>query len=381
MIRRIWLVLLLASSPGFAFAAKLDPLIAKAEKLMKEGRPADVVTLLEPHSAEPTPEVAYELAMAHLNLAIDGRKAGTVDQKELRLAIEWADRARVLGNASGANLLYMIYAQGYGSAPDPAKALVYLREAVEGGDFAAKLNYAVMLYTGKPDVPRDRDLAAKYFLEIAKREDPLPIAIYYLGLIKFKGEAGQPKDEKSGMQLIRMAAEHDVGEAQQDLGRNYEYGWTGETDLEQALKWYQKASDHGEAWSQWRIGMAFVNGEGRKADPVRAVEQFRLAADSGGVDGMTSLAVMYATGEGVAQDFQRALELYQQAVDAGSVHALKNLAGMYARGEGVEADLVHAYVLVATAERRGDRQAAEMRQGMEGDLTPGQLAEAKRKLQ
>jgi hypothetical protein len=47
----------------------------------------------------------------------------------------------------------------------------------------------------------------------------------------------------------------------------------------------------------------------------------------------------------------------------------------------VEADLVHAYVLVATAERRGDRQAAEMRQGMEGDLTPGQLAEAKRKLQ
>jgi uncharacterized protein len=287
----------------------------------------------------------------------------------------------VLGNASGANLLYMIYAQGYGSAPDPAKALVYLREAVEGGDFAAKLNYAVMLYTGKPDVPRDRDLAAKYFLEIAKRKDPLPIAIYYLGLIKFKGEAGQPRDEKGGMELIRMAAEHDVGEAQQDLGRNYEYGWTGETDLEQALKWYQKASDHGEAWSQWRIGMAFVNGEGRKADPVRAVEQFRRAADSGGVDGMTSLAVMYATGEGVAQDFERALELYQQAVDAGSVHALKNLAGMYARGEGVEPDLVHAYVLVATAERRGDRQAAEMRQGIEADLTPGQLAEAKRKLQ
>jgi TPR repeat protein len=95
---------------------------------------------------------------------------------------------------------------------------------------------------------------------------------------------------------------------------------------------------------------------------------------------MTSLAVMYATGEGVEQDYTRARELYEQAVDAGGSHALKNLAGMYARGEGVEVDLVHAYVLVATAEQLGDQEAAEMRQTLEADLTPEQLAAAKKKL-
>jgi TPR repeat protein len=375
-----YLALLLVSWSAFAAAAELDPLIARAEKLLANGKFTEVVALLAPHSAEPTPEVAFELAMAHLNLALDGQPAREIDQDEIRLATEWAERARALGNASGTNLLYMIYGQGYGTPADSGRAIAYLREAVENGDAGARLNYAVMLYTGTPDVPRDRDLAAKYFLEIAQREKPVPLAVYFVGLIKFKGEAGQPKDMKGGMELMRMAAEQGVGEAQQDVGRNYESGWTVKPDLKQALKWYQKAADNGEPWSQWRIGMAYVNGEGRKPDPVRAVEHFQLAANAGSVDGMTSLAVMYATGEGVPQDFTRARELYEQAVDAGGAHALKNLAGMYVRGEGVQVDLVHAYVLVATAEKRGDREALEMRKAVEADLTPEQLAEAQRRL-
>jgi TPR repeat protein len=379
MIRSVWIALLLAWS-GLAIGAQLDPLIAKAEKLMGQGRFAEVVALLAPHAAEPTADIAFELAVAHLSLATVGQPAREIDQNEIKLAIEWAERARALGNAAGTNLLYMIYVQGYGSQPDPPKAIAYLREAVDHGDAGAKLNYAIMLYTGTPEVPRDRDLAAKYFLEIAQREKPVPLAVYFLGLIKFKGEAGQPKDMKGGMELMRAAAEQGVGEAQQDVGRNYESGWTVKPDLKQALKWYQKAADNGEPWSQWRIGMAYVNGEGRRPDPVRAVELFRKAADAGSVDGLTSLAVMYATGEGVTQDFTRARELYEQAIDAGGAHALKNLAGMYARGEGVEVDLVHAYVLVATAEKRGDEEAAKMRETFEWELTPEQLAEAKEKL-
>jgi TPR repeat protein len=380
MIRRNLFALLLLSGSAVAAAAELDPLIAKAEKLIDEGRPAEVVALLAPHSAEPTPAIAFELASAHLHLALNGKPVADVDVNEIKLAIQWAERARALGNASGTNLLYMIYGKGYGVPVDSPKALGYLREAVDHGDMGAKVNYAIMLYSGSPEVPRDRDLAAKYFLEAAQRENPVTIAVYYLGLIKFKGEAGQPKDQKGGMELIRMAAEQGVSEAQQDVGRSYEHGWAVKPDLEKALGWYQKAADNGEAWSQWRIGMAFVNGEGRKPDPVRAVEHFRLAADAGGVDGMTSLAVMYATGEGVAKDFTRARELYEQAADEGSVHALKNLAGMYLRGEGVEVDLVHAYVLVATAEQRGDPEAIEMRQFVEAEMTPEQIAEARKKL-
>ena len=368
---------LLCASP---LAAAVDPLIDKAEALMAGEHYAEVVELLTPRAASPTAEIAFELAFAHMNLAVAGAKQDEVDAAQIALALEWAERARALGNAAGTNLLYMIYSHGYGVPVDLPKALEFLREAVEHHEPGAMTNYALMLYSGTPEVPRDRDLAAKYFFELARRDHPVPIVTYYLGVIKYRGEAGQRKDPKGAMKLIRRAAEQGVGEAQRDVGRDFEYGWTVKPNLKSALDWYERAAENGESWAQWRVGMAFVKGEFRRADPIQAVTYFQESADAGDMDGLTSLAVMYATGEGVAQDFVRARELYEQAADAGSVHALKNLAGMYARGEGVAVDLVQAYVLCKQAEERGDEEAVQLRQQTEAQLTPEQLAEARVRL-
>jgi TPR repeat protein len=379
MFRLILGVLALLGASRLAFAA-IDPLIEKAEALMAEEHFAEVVELLTPHAASPTADVAFELAFAHMNLALEGAAKEQVDSAEIAIAIEWAERARALGNASGANLLYMIYSHGYGVPVDMPKALEFLREAVDHHEPGAMTNYALMLYSGTPEVPRDRDLAAKYFFELVKRDKPVPIATYYVGVIKYRGEAGQRKDAKGAMKLIRRAAEQGVGEAQRDVGRDFEYGWTVKANLKSALDWYERAAENGESWAQWRIGMAFVKGEGRRADPIQAVTYFQESADAGDKDGLTSLAVMYATGEGVGQDFVRARELYEEAADAGSVHALKNLAGMYARGEGVEVDLVQSYVLCLQAEERGDEEAVQLRKETEAQLTPDQLAEARSRL-
>lgn len=379
MIRTLLVTLsMLVSCP--AFAIEVDEAIDQAETLRGQGRHAEALKLLEPFAAKPTGEVAYTLAWLHLTAAIEGRKPETVDKAELAQAVQWAERARSLGNPAGTNLLYMIHGNGYGGPVDMPKAVGYLKEAAEKGDPSARTNYAVLAYRGTPEIPRDRDLASKYFLELSKLEQPVPVAMYYLGLLQYMGEGGQKKDEKAGMELIELAARAGDGEAQQDTGRNYEYGWTVKPNLPKAIEWYEKSAAQEQTWSLWRMGMVYVNGEGRDADSKVAVEYFRKAADGGNPDGMTSLAVMYATGDGVKQDFAEARRYYEQAADAGSDHALLNLAGMYLRGEGVTVDMVQAYVLASIAERRGSEQAGPMRRSLEKELSGEQRAEAKRRL-
>ncbi len=380
MVRVLLLSLLLGTSSVAVLSAEVDEAIERAESLRSAGKFSEALQVLEPFSANPTGEVAFTRAWVHLSAAIEGRKPENVDQAQRDLAVAWAERGRSLGDPASTNLLYMIYGNGYGGPVDMPKAIAYLKEAADKGDPGARTNYAIMAYRGTPEIPRDRTIAAKYLAGLALDEKTVPAGLYYLGLLTFMGEGGLEKDEKTGMELVERAAQGGYGEAQQDAGRNLEYGWTVKPDLAKAIEWYEKAAAGEEGWSLWRMGMVYVNGEGRDADSAKAIEYFRKAADAGSPDGMTSLAVMYATGDGVKQDFGEARRYYEQAADAGSEHALLNLAGMYLRGEGVIVDLVQAYMLASIAEQRGSEQAGPMRRSLEKELSAEQIAEARRRI-
>lgn len=377
MLRPLLIALLLAAP---AFADDVQAALDAANALEKDKRYDAILERLKPFEAAPTAEVAYRIAWSRYLLAIDGRKPDDVDGAGVGVALEWAERARSLGSIQALNLLYMIHNNGGGMPEDRDRALAYLREGVEKGDAGARSNYAVMLYRGEPGVPRDRALAGKYFVELARGKIVVPAVYYYLGVMRYRGENGFKKDAAEGMRLIRIAAEQGDPEAQRDVAKAYEFGWLGKEDLHEALAWYQKSADNGDGNAQWRIGMAFVNGEERAADPAQAVEWFRRSAESHSTQGMTSLAVMYATGEGVKQDWDRARELYEEAAEGGEAHALLNLSGMYLRGEGVEVDAVHGYVLLSQAARMGDEQAMSLKPMVEKELTAEQLAEAARRL-
>jgi TPR repeat protein len=341
---------------------------------------AAMLERLRAFESEPTADTAFQIAWARYLLALDGKQPQVVDADAVRVAAEWAERARTLGSRAAPNLLYLIHGNGAGLPEDREKALSYLREGVAKGDAGAKSNYAVLLYRGAPGVPRDRDLAGRYLVELAREKVVVPAVQYTLGVMKFRGENGIRKDTKEAMRLIRLAAERGDRDAQRDLGKSFEFGWDGAEDLHQALAWYQRAADAGDGDAQWRIGMAFVNGDERDADPVRAVAWFRRAAASGSTQGMTSLAVMYATGEGVRQDWESARELYEEAAEGGEAHALLNLSGMYLRGEGVDVDPVHGFVLLSRAAQMGDEQAESLRPLVEKELTAEQRTEAERRL-
>jgi len=382
VVRRILLSLLSTSllAGASVFAADEKAVLDRVGELESQKDYAAALERLKPFESAPSAAVAFEIAWARYLLAIDGRKPEAVDAGAVKAAAEWAERARALGSVRAPNLLYMIYGNGAGVPEDREKALAYLREGVAKGDSGARSNYAVMLYRGVPGVPRDRALAGKYLVELSREKVVVPSVYYYLGVMHYRGENGMKKDAAEGLRLIRLAADQGDPEAQRDMGKAWEFGWTGKEDLREALAWYQKSADNGDGDSQWRIGMAYVNGDERKADPVQAVEWFRRSAESHNTQGMTSLAVMYATGEGVTQDWERARELYEEAAEGGEAHALLNLAGMYLRGEGVEVDPVHGYVLLSQAAQMGDEQAVSLKPLVAKELTVEQLAEAERRL-
>ncbi|TNJ33930.1 tetratricopeptide repeat protein [Arenimonas terrae] len=367
LILRALLVLALVL-PGAARADEVAEAVSRADKLLDESRFAEAVDVLEPYESLERRDVDERLAGALMDQALSGVAIQDMLGMDLSRMIALAERAGAKGSGASLNRLYMLHANGWTVPVDAQKALDYLKRAVAAGDEGAKLNYAVNLYQGSPLVERDVDAACGLLRELGAMDPPNVIAVYYIGLTRFRGQCGRSANAEDGAALVEIAAGKGVREAERDMGRILEFGWAGETDLDRALEWYQRSADHGEPHAQWRVGMAYVRGEGRKPDPVAAVQWFERSAAGEDSDGLTSLAVMHASGEGVPQDFAKALSFYQRAADAGSSHAYRGMAVMYLRGEGVDADPVRAWVLYSQAIASGNGEEPDLRAEIEGRL-------------
>jgi len=303
-----------------------------------------------------------------------------VTPAEVQPAISRAEECAARGNGGCMNVLYNAYSLGIGVPENWPKALEYLRQGVTAGDEGAKLNYAVMLYRGAPSVEKDRDLACKYFREVVNGPGAA-LASYYIGLVFYRGECGHPVDHEGGMELIQIAANHGIEEAERDVAKNYEHGWTVKPDLDRAFEWYEKASEHGDGESSWRVGMAYVNGENRKPDSRRAVEYFERSAHAGYGPGKISLAVMYVTGDGVELDYAKARSLYEEAAAQGEGHAYRELAIMHAHGEGTPVDVVEARVLYEQSVLLEDPPNETFRASLDSKMSEEQRAEAARRIE
>ncbi len=104
----------------------------------------------------------------------------------------------------------------------------------------------------------------------------------------------------------------------------------------------------------------------------------RTAADQGYANAQFNLGVMYEKGEGVTQDYKEAVKLYRKAADQGNTDAQTNLGVMYGKGQGVTKDYVQAHSWLNLAAVQGKKYAGEMRDFLEKQMTPAQIAEAQR---
>lgn len=372
---RFILLLAACSSTCLADTGSLESAIEQAERLGEREQFEDVLRVLSPYAESGDTRVQFMRAHALWVHAIDGKQPEQIDAVEIAEAMRTAKQCASREVGSCLNLLYLMHSFGTGIPADQEKALEFLHRAVAAGDHGARLNYAIMLYRGAPMVDKDVELACKYFSELVDSFGGAT-AVYYLGVVTFRGQCGRTADPHAAMEMIHIAAKRGVTEAQRDMGKNYEFGWTTSPDPKRAVQWYKQAAAHGDGESLWRLGMAHVTGEGLKKDSVSAIDYFRRAASAGYGGAKVSLAVMYATGDGVACDYGEAKRLYEEAADMGEPHAYYGLAVMYARGEGMPVDLVKARALYAQAVALGDSPNAAFVQPLEAQMTDEELRQA-----
>jgi len=113
-------------------------------------------------------------------------------------------------------------------------------------------------------------------------------------------------------------------------------------------------------------------------DTREAFRLYRSAAEKGVGEAQFLLALCYDCGRNTAQDFGQALHWSARAAEQGIGRAQLNLGLMYGFGQGTERDLHSAYYWLAIADASGVERAARYLAGIEAQLTPEQLAGARR---
>jgi TPR repeat protein len=112
-------------------------------------------------------------------------------------------------------------------------------------------------------------------------------------------------------------------------------------------------------------------------------ERLLERARNGEVDAQFELGKNYEAGRiGLPKDFSQAQYWYRKAADQGDPYAEASLGILFNFGKGVQRDYTQAYVWYERAAmhaKAADRDSiVELRDGVAENLTPQQIAEAKR---
>jgi TPR repeat protein len=210
-------------------------------------------------------------------------------------------------------------------------------------------------------------------------------------------------------ELKRLDDQGDT-EAQASLAHMYFTGRGVEQDQEAAIGWFHRAAEGGDLASQVHMGMISA----QSGDYEAGFKWLSMAAEAGDADAMTNLAILYLRGLGVAADPKRGLEWFTKAAEAGDPATQAQLGGLYidgtvgepdpaaglkwlrraadqgyseaqlrlgtihAEGKVKPRDPVRAYMWFYRASMMGIEQADADLTALARELTPEQIAEAKR---
>ncbi|KAF0220515.1 MAG: Sel1 domain-containing [Geobacteraceae bacterium] len=119
-------------------------------------------------------------------------------------------------------------------------------------------------------------------------------------------------------------------------------------------------------------------GTDRRPHAKATFDALKPLAEQGSAVAQQELGVMYRKGEGVRQDYAKAAKWFRRAADQGLAEAQNNLGGLYATGLGVEKDYVQAYKWFTLAASRKLAAGRDNRDKIAGEMTPDQIAKAKR---
>jgi len=147
-------------------------------------------------------------------------------------------------------------------------------------------------------------------------------------------------------------------------------------DYATAVREWSPLAKLGVAAAQFHLGQLYANGQGVPQDYVQARQWYEKAARQGEASAQVELGVLYENGNGVPKDYQQALFWFRRAAEHGNAMLLTSLGRMYEHGKGVPKDIVQAQKWYILGAGGGDKLAAELRDALAKQMTPGQIFQA-----
>ena len=138
------------------------------------------------------------------------------------------------------------------------------------------------------------------------------------------------------------------------------------------------SAEGGDASAQNKLGLLYYEGKGVPQDYRRAKHWFEEAAKQGHAGAQVNLGTLYLHGEGAPQSDQMALFWFNQAAEQKEALAFAKLGSMYAKGQGILQDYIQAHMWYNLSAAHGETRSAELRDALAKQMTPAQIAEAKR---
>lgn len=267
--------------------------------------------------------------------------------------------------------------QGWGVTASPKASLEWYCRAAESGHKDAAVR-AGNIYRDGRGTEQNYKLASKYYRLVCEKPVHLD-----------QGTATEMQQSSIDEQFAEIQHQHhrvnfweyrDVSEKLLDC-----YQHTG--DLQEAelvrrrrfaltLAYAQQRSDLG--W-ELTVGEAYYTGDGVTQNLDEAFNWFSKAAAKGDNRAKLMIAAMYEKGECRFKGPTDAVPIYKELAEAGDAVGQHNLAKLYVSGFGVARDYVEAYMWSNLAAAQGLEAAVKLRQSLELQMTPEQIAEAQRR--
>ncbi len=254
------------------------------------------------------------------------------------------DAVAVEAKASNGDVPSMVqlgkaYWYGRGVSKDVDKGRVWFDRASAKGSLEAQLLLGAAYFSGT-DLPKNRQAAAKYLLQVAQGQNTDPgfqssqaFAQLLVALMFKQGNGAEQSDEK-GLEFLKLAAENGNYTAQYELASLYNNGTGGVT-----------------------------------MDKVHACDLFENAADQGHVMAMHNVGYCYQIGVRGKADNNKAIAYYTKAAEAGSTRSQENLGLLFGRAGNAE----KAYFWLRVAESRGETELRSILDQIGPALPPKQV--------
>ena len=201
--------------------------------------------------------------------------------------------------------------------PDPDAAIPYYRKAAAAGNTQAMINLGNTF-----EDREDFEQAYYWYHEAALLGNPdgmFNVAnMYHWGrYVRQDYKKAREYFEKLYRMNCRGAAFY--------LGLYSEYGYAGEKNEAEAVRYYREGLDSGDGYCAVNLGRMYCLGLGVEKDERKGLAYYRRGYQEGDSLACANLGWCYEVGQGTRKNLPKALEYYREGAELGEEHCMEAL--------------------------------------------------------